>query len=237
MRRSISKAEALIDWTEPAVDARPAHPRLQPLARGRDAHRRPAAALLAGDAAAGRAPAAATPGTVLAAGAEGMDVQTGAGVLRLISRAARRPPADGRRRYSPTATAPGQGPRRMTGAGARPGTRGREPRPRRARGRRSRARRHAGGRLRGLDLERIAGPDRAQVKALAFGALRWHHRHRELLELLLDRPLPAGEKLLEALLSVGPVPAARRAPARLRRGVRHGRGGALARARRGPRAW
>ena len=54
-----------------------------------------------------------------------------------------------------------------------------------------------------LDIEQITGPDRAQVKALAFGALRWHHRHRELLALLLDRPLPANENLLEALLSVG----------------------------------
>jgi 16S rRNA (cytosine967-C5)-methyltransferase len=54
-----------------------------------------------------------------------------------------------------------------------------------------------------LDLERLAPEDRAQVKALAFGALRWHHRHRRLIALLLVRPLPAGETLLESLLSVG----------------------------------
>jgi 16S rRNA (cytosine967-C5)-methyltransferase len=52
-------------------------------------------------------------------------------------------------------------------------------------------------------VDQLTGPDRAQAKALAFGALRWHHRHRELLRLLLDRPLPAAETLVEALLSVG----------------------------------
>jgi 16S rRNA (cytosine967-C5)-methyltransferase len=58
----------------------------------------------------------------------------------------------------------------------------------------------------GLDLAEIgtlSAPDRAQVKALAFGALRWHHRHRLLLDALLDRPLAPGDRLLEALLSVG----------------------------------
>ena len=54
-----------------------------------------------------------------------------------------------------------------------------------------------------LDLEILPATDRAQVKALAFGALRWHHRHRQLLHLLLVRPLPGGDKLLESLLSVG----------------------------------
>jgi 16S rRNA (cytosine967-C5)-methyltransferase len=54
-----------------------------------------------------------------------------------------------------------------------------------------------------LDLGSLAPDDRSQVKALAFGALRWHHRHRRLLTLLLERPLPAGQTLLEALLSVG----------------------------------
>lgn len=58
----------------------------------------------------------------------------------------------------------------------------------------------------GLGLAEIAAlgaPDRAQVKALAFGALRWHHRHRLLLDALLDRGLAPGDRLLEALLSVG----------------------------------
>jgi 16S rRNA (cytosine967-C5)-methyltransferase len=54
-----------------------------------------------------------------------------------------------------------------------------------------------------LPLDTLSGSDRGQVKALAFGALRWHHRHRKLLELLLDRGLPARDRLLEALLSVG----------------------------------
>lgn len=51
--------------------------------------------------------------------------------------------------------------------------------------------------------EPLTGADRAQARALAFGALRWHHRHRELLARLCDRPLPRGDRLLEALLSVG----------------------------------
>jgi 16S rRNA (cytosine967-C5)-methyltransferase len=47
-----------------------------------------------------------------------------------------------------------------------------------------------------------AGRERAQARALAFGALRWHCRHRVLLRLLLDRPLRARDRILEALLSV-----------------------------------
>src|SRR5690606_7612545 len=45
--------------------------------------------------------------------------------------------------------------------------------------------------------------DQAQVRALAFGAVRHHHRHQALLKLLLDRPLKGDDRLLEALLSVG----------------------------------
>lgn len=45
--------------------------------------------------------------------------------------------------------------------------------------------------------------DRAQVRALAFGAVRGHHRHRTLLKLLLNKPLQGEDRLLEALLSVG----------------------------------
>ncbi len=45
--------------------------------------------------------------------------------------------------------------------------------------------------------------DRSQVRALAFGAVRHHHRHQALLNLLLDRPLKGTDRLLEALLSVG----------------------------------
>jgi len=57
--------------------------------------------------------------------------------------------------------------------------------------------------LAGLDLAALSGPDRAQVRALAYGALRGHHRHRALLRLILDRPLPTGDRRVEALLSVG----------------------------------
>jgi 16S rRNA (cytosine967-C5)-methyltransferase len=45
--------------------------------------------------------------------------------------------------------------------------------------------------------------DLAQIKALAFGALRWHHRHRLIIAELLERPLRSRDKVLEALLSVG----------------------------------
>ncbi len=45
--------------------------------------------------------------------------------------------------------------------------------------------------------------DRALVKALAFGALRWHHRHRLIIGELLDRPVRSRDRILEALLSVG----------------------------------
>ncbi|MEO7387220.1 MAG: 16S rRNA (cytosine(967)-C(5))-methyltransferase RsmB [Gammaproteobacteria bacterium] len=45
--------------------------------------------------------------------------------------------------------------------------------------------------------------DRAQVRALAFGAVRGHHRHQALLRLLLNKPLQGEDRLLEALLSVG----------------------------------
>lgn len=45
--------------------------------------------------------------------------------------------------------------------------------------------------------------ERAQAQALAYGALRWHCRHRALLGRLLARPLRPRDRLLEALLSVG----------------------------------
>jgi 16S rRNA (cytosine967-C5)-methyltransferase len=49
----------------------------------------------------------------------------------------------------------------------------------------------------------LADRDRAQVRSLAFGAVRSHHRHQALLRLLLDRPLKGDGRVLEALLSVG----------------------------------
>lgn len=51
--------------------------------------------------------------------------------------------------------------------------------------------------------DRLSERDRAFVKALAFGALRWHHRHRLIIGALLDRPLRSRDRILEALLSVG----------------------------------
>ena len=45
--------------------------------------------------------------------------------------------------------------------------------------------------------------ERAQIKALAFGALRWHPRHQAIIAELLERPLRSRDKILESLLSVG----------------------------------
>jgi 16S rRNA (cytosine967-C5)-methyltransferase len=47
------------------------------------------------------------------------------------------------------------------------------------------------------------GRERAQLRALAYGAVRWHCRHQALLSLLLNRPLRARDHILESLLSVG----------------------------------
>ncbi len=49
----------------------------------------------------------------------------------------------------------------------------------------------------------LADRDRSQVRALAFGAVRGHHRHQALLGMLLKKPLQGDDRLLEALLSVG----------------------------------
>jgi 16S rRNA (cytosine967-C5)-methyltransferase len=53
------------------------------------------------------------------------------------------------------------------------------------------------------DLTGIEDRDRAHIQALAFGAIRWHHRHQAILAELLDRPLRNRDRILEALLSVG----------------------------------
>jgi 16S rRNA (cytosine967-C5)-methyltransferase len=53
------------------------------------------------------------------------------------------------------------------------------------------------------EVPQLSDRDRAQVHALAFGAVRGHHRHRALLKELLDRPLKGDDRLLEGLLSVG----------------------------------
>lgn len=47
----------------------------------------------------------------------------------------------------------------------------------------------------------LAPGRQALASELALGALRWHHRHAQLLEQLMDRPRPSGR--LGALLSVG----------------------------------
>lgn len=53
------------------------------------------------------------------------------------------------------------------------------------------------------DTAGIDDRDRAHIQALAFGAVRWHHRHQAILAELLDRPLRNRDRILEALLSVG----------------------------------
>lgn len=45
--------------------------------------------------------------------------------------------------------------------------------------------------------------ERSRIRALAFGSLRWHHRHRLIIADLLERPLRSRDRILEALLSVG----------------------------------
>ena len=45
--------------------------------------------------------------------------------------------------------------------------------------------------------------DRAQAQALAFGSLRWHCRHRALIDRLLNRPVRPADRVLNAVLSVG----------------------------------
>jgi 16S rRNA (cytosine967-C5)-methyltransferase len=51
--------------------------------------------------------------------------------------------------------------------------------------------------------EELPDQERSQIKALAFGALRWHHRHQLIIAELLERPLRTRDKVLESLLSVG----------------------------------
>ena len=51
--------------------------------------------------------------------------------------------------------------------------------------------------------EELSERDRALVKALAFGGLRWYHRYRLIIGELLDRPLRSRDRILEALLLVG----------------------------------
>lgn len=49
----------------------------------------------------------------------------------------------------------------------------------------------------------IADRDRAQIQSLSFGALRWHHRNRFIIDTLLERPLRDRDRVIAALLSVG----------------------------------
>jgi 16S rRNA (cytosine967-C5)-methyltransferase len=49
----------------------------------------------------------------------------------------------------------------------------------------------------------LSARDLSQVRALCFGGLRWHHRNRLIITALLQRPLRARDRILEALLSVG----------------------------------
>ncbi len=48
-----------------------------------------------------------------------------------------------------------------------------------------------------------SGRDRAQAQALAFGSLRWHCRHRAIIDRLLNRPVRPADRILNAILSVG----------------------------------
>jgi 16S rRNA (cytosine967-C5)-methyltransferase len=59
------------------------------------------------------------------------------------------------------------------------------------------------GALKDVTFSGLSARDLSQVKALSFGALRWHHRNRLIIDQLLQRPLRARDKILEALLSIG----------------------------------
>ncbi len=50
--------------------------------------------------------------------------------------------------------------------------------------------------------DELPGRERSRVRALAYGTLRWHHRHRLMIADLLERPLRSRDRVLEALLSV-----------------------------------
>ena len=54
-----------------------------------------------------------------------------------------------------------------------------------------------------LDSQLADSRDVSAAKAYAFGALRFHSRHRLIIERLLDRPLRSRDAILSALLSVG----------------------------------
>ena len=49
----------------------------------------------------------------------------------------------------------------------------------------------------------LSGRDRALTQALAYGAVRGHHRHRRVLEMMLERPIARRESIIVALISVG----------------------------------
>ena len=49
----------------------------------------------------------------------------------------------------------------------------------------------------------LSGRDRALTQALAYGAVRGHHRHRRILEMMLERPIARRESIVVALISVG----------------------------------
>lgn len=49
----------------------------------------------------------------------------------------------------------------------------------------------------------LSGRDRALIQALAYGAVRGHHRHRRILEMMLERPIARRESVIVALISVG----------------------------------
>lgn len=53
------------------------------------------------------------------------------------------------------------------------------------------------------DSGHLSSRDRALIQALAYGAVRGHHRHRRIIERMLERPLARRESVIVALISVG----------------------------------
>jgi 16S rRNA (cytosine967-C5)-methyltransferase len=51
--------------------------------------------------------------------------------------------------------------------------------------------------------DQLSSRDRALIQALAYGAVRGHHRHRRIIDMMLQRPIARRDSVVVALISVG----------------------------------